>query len=36
MAPDRRHELAKLGIRAMIGGTLTGYINATIAGLIVL
>jgi CNT family concentrative nucleoside transporter len=36
MAPDRRHDLAKLGIKALLGGTLTSYINATVAGLFIL
>jgi len=36
MAPERRHDLAKLGIKALIGGTITSYINATIAGLFLL
>lgn len=36
MAPNRRHDLAKLGIKALIGGTITSYINATVAGLFLL
>ena len=33
LAPDRRSDLAKLGLRAMTGGILVGYTNACIAGL---
>ncbi|MGR9090064.1 MAG: NupC/NupG family nucleoside CNT transporter, partial [Gammaproteobacteria bacterium] len=33
MAPDRRHDLARLGIRAMICGTLASYLSASIAGI---
>jgi len=33
LAPDRRSDLAKLGLRAMAGGILVGYTNACIAGL---
>ena len=33
LAPDRRSNLAKLGLRAMAGGILVGYTNACIAGL---
>ncbi|MBI2026202.1 MAG: NupC/NupG family nucleoside CNT transporter [Deltaproteobacteria bacterium] len=33
IAPDRRHDLAKLGIRALIGGALASYMTANIAGL---
>ena len=32
LAPNRRHDLARLGIRAMIAGTLANFITATIAG----
>jgi len=34
MAPSRRHDLAKLGIRALIGGSLACFMTATIAGMI--
>ena len=34
LAPERRGEMAKLGIRAMIGGLLASYITATIAGIL--
>jgi len=34
LVPSRRADLAKLGLRAMIGGVLTSYLTATIAGLI--
>jgi CNT family concentrative nucleoside transporter len=33
LAPDRRHDLASLGIRAMIAGTLANFLSATIAGI---
>ena len=33
LAPERRQDLAKLGLRAMVGGILVGYTNACIAGL---
>ena len=32
LAPNRRHDLAKLGIRAMVAGTLANFVTATIAG----
>lgn len=35
IAPKRRSDLAKLGLRAMIGGTLAACLTATIAGLLV-
>jgi CNT family concentrative nucleoside transporter len=35
MMPERREELAKLGLRAMVGGLLACYVTATIAGLLV-
>ncbi len=34
IAPDRRSDLAKLGLRAMIGGTLAAFMTACIAGLV--
>ena len=34
MAPNRRHDLAKLGVRALIGGSLACFMTATIAGMI--
>ena len=33
LAPERRSELAKLGIRALVGGTLASLLSATVAGL---
>jgi len=33
MAPDRRGDLARLGLRAMLGGTLASFITAAIASL---
>ena len=34
LAPERRGEMAQLGLRAMIGGLLAAYLTATIAGLL--
>lgn len=34
LAPDRRGDMAKLGVRAMIGGLLACYLTATIAGIL--
>lgn len=34
LMPERRHEIAQLGIRCMIGGTLTSLLSACIAGLL--
>ncbi len=33
LAPNRRHELAQLGVRAVIAGTLSNLMSATLAGL---
>ena len=35
LAPERRTDLASLGLRAMVGGILVSYINACIAGLFI-
>jgi CNT family concentrative nucleoside transporter len=32
LAPTRRHDLARLGFRAMVAGTLANFLTATIAG----
>jgi CNT family concentrative nucleoside transporter len=34
MAPERRGELAQLGLRAMIGGTLANFMTACVAGIL--
>jgi CNT family concentrative nucleoside transporter len=34
LAPERRGDMARLGIRAMIGGILASYMTATIAGIL--
>jgi CNT family concentrative nucleoside transporter len=34
IAPERRHDLARLGLRAMIAGALASYQTATIAGVL--
>jgi len=35
LAPNRRHDLARLGIRAMLAGTLANFMTAAIAGFLV-
>jgi CNT family concentrative nucleoside transporter len=35
MAPARRTDLAQLGMRAMLGGTLAGFMTACIAGMLI-
>ena len=34
IAPSRRQDLAKLGVKALICGTLANYLSATIAGIL--
>jgi CNT family concentrative nucleoside transporter len=34
LAPERRHDLAKLGLKAMLAGTFANFISATIAGVL--
>ncbi len=34
LIPERKHELANLGMRAMICGTLASYLSATLAGIL--
>ena len=34
LAPERRHDLARLGLRAMLAGTFANYVSATIAGML--
>ncbi len=34
LAPNQRKNLARLGLRALIGGTLTGYMSAAIVGIL--
>ncbi|HQD13679.1 MAG TPA: nucleoside transporter C-terminal domain-containing protein, partial [Chitinophagales bacterium] len=34
LAPNRRADLAKLGLRALLCGTLASYLSATIAGIL--
>ncbi|MCA9798314.1 MAG: NupC/NupG family nucleoside CNT transporter [Cyanobacteria bacterium HKST-UBA04] len=34
MAPSRKHDLAKLGVRALLCGTMASYISAAIAGIL--
>lgn len=35
IAPERRGDLARLGLRAMIGGSLAAFMTATIAGMLI-
>lgn len=35
LAPERRHEIAKLGIRSLIGGSLAAFMTAVLAGMLV-
>ncbi|HEX7117884.1 MAG TPA: nucleoside transporter C-terminal domain-containing protein [Longimicrobiales bacterium] len=35
IAPSRRSDLSRLGLRAMIGGTLASFMTATVAGILV-
>ncbi len=34
IAPERRHDLAKIGLRAMIGGTIAAMMTGSVAGLL--
>jgi CNT family concentrative nucleoside transporter len=34
IAPDRKADLAKVGLKAMFGGALASFMTATIAGLL--
>ena len=34
LAPERRGDLARLGLRALLCGTLASYLSATIAGIL--
>jgi len=34
LAPNRKHDLARLGFRAMIAGTLANFLSATLAGML--
>jgi CNT family concentrative nucleoside transporter len=35
MAPERRKDLSKLALKAMIGGALASWLTATIAGILI-
>jgi CNT family concentrative nucleoside transporter len=35
LAPDRRGDLARLGLRAMVGGLLASYLTATVVGILI-
>ncbi len=34
LAPTRRHDLARLGLRAVLAGSLANFMSATIAGML--
>ena len=34
LVPERRHDLARLGLRAMLAGTFANFLTATIAGML--
>jgi CNT family concentrative nucleoside transporter len=34
LAPERKHDLARLGFKAMIAGTLANFLSATLAGML--
>ena len=34
LVPERKHDLARLGFRAMLAGTLANFLSATIAGIL--
>jgi CNT family concentrative nucleoside transporter len=34
LAPNRKHDLARLGFRAMLAGTLANFLSATLAGML--
>jgi CNT family concentrative nucleoside transporter len=34
LVPDRRHDLARLGLRAMLAGTLANFVSACIAAML--
>jgi CNT family concentrative nucleoside transporter len=35
LAPERRSDLSRLGLRAMIGGTLAAFTTAAVVGLLI-
>jgi CNT family concentrative nucleoside transporter len=35
IAPERRHDLARLGLRAMFGGMLASLMTAAVAGMLI-
>jgi CNT family concentrative nucleoside transporter len=35
VAPNRKHDLARIGLKAMIGGALASWLTATIAGILI-
>ena len=35
LAPERKSDLAKIGLRAMLGGAIASWLTATIAGILI-
>ena len=35
IAPERRSDLSRLGLRAMVGGSIAAFMTATVAGMLV-
>lgn len=35
MAPERRHDLSRLGLRALIAGTLANFMTACVVGILI-
>ena len=35
MAPERRHDLARIGMRAMVGGLISCYLTAALMGILI-
>ncbi|HMF38409.1 MAG TPA: nucleoside transporter C-terminal domain-containing protein, partial [Isosphaeraceae bacterium] len=34
LAPERRHDLARIGLRALLAGTMANFLSACIAGIL--
>jgi CNT family concentrative nucleoside transporter len=34
IAPSRRHDLSRLGLRAMVGGSIAAFMTAAVAGML--
>ena len=35
IAPGRRHDLSRLGLKAMVGGSIAAFMTATVAGILI-